>query len=65
MDRRQVAKHPAHAKQHTRGNADEREPNGQGHCTRKTRHRACTLVNGSQVANDTAQATQHTERAQR
>ena len=43
----------------------EQEPGGPGHPTRKTTHRAGTPVNRSQVARDTAQAKQRTERAHR
>ena len=32
----------------------EQEPSGPGHRTRKATHRACTPVNRSQVAQDTA-----------
>ena len=41
----------------------EQEPSGPGHRTRNTTHRAGTLANRSQVAQDTAHATQCTERA--
>ena len=43
--------------------SDEQRPSSPGHSTHNTRHRACTPVNKSQVAKDTAHATQHTERA--
>ena len=43
----------------------EREPSGPGHRTRNTTHRASTPVNRSQVAQDTADATQQTARAHR
>ena len=43
----------------------EQEPSAPGHRTRNTTLRARTFVNRSQVAQDTAQATQHTERAHR
>ena len=43
----------------------EQEPRGPGHRTRNTTHRARTPVNRSQGAQDTAHATQHTERAHR
>ena len=42
----------------------EQEPSGPGHHTRKTMHRAGTLVNRSQVAQNTAHTTHHTERAE-
>ena len=48
-----------------RGRTGEQEPSGQGHRTRNTTHRAGTPVNRSQVARDTAHATQHTERVHR
>ena len=41
----------------------EQEPSGPGHRTRQATHRAGTPVNRSQVAQDTAHATQHTEQA--
>ena len=47
------------------GHTGEEEPGGPGHRTRKTTHQAGTPVNRSQVAQDTAHATQHTERAHR
>ena len=43
----------------------EQKPGGPGHPTHKTTHRAGTPVNRSQVARDTAQAKQRTERAHR
>ena len=43
----------------------EQEPSGPGHRSRNTTHRAGTPVNRSQVAQDTAHATQHTEPAHR
>ena len=43
----------------------EQEPTGPGQSRRNTTHRARTLVNSSQVAQDTAHATQHTKRAHR
>ena len=39
------------------GHTGEQEPSGPGHRTRNTTHLADTPVNGSQVAQDTAQAT--------
>ena len=45
--------------------AGEQEPSGPGHRTRNTTLRARTFVNRSQVAQDTAEATRHTERAHR
>ena len=47
------------------GHTVEQEPSGPGHRTRKTTHRAGTPVNESQVAQDTAHATQPAERAHR
>ena len=47
------------------GRTGEQEPSGPGHRTRNTTHRAGALVNMSQVARDTAQAKQRTERARR
>ena len=47
------------------GHSGEQEPGGPGHRTRNTTHRAGTPVNRSQVAQDTAHAKQHTERAHR
>ena len=47
------------------GHTGEQEPSGPGHRTRNTTPRAGTPVNRSQVAQDTAHATQHTERAHR
>ena len=43
----------------------EQEPSGPRHRTRNTMHRGSTPVNRSQLAQDTAQATQRTERAHR
>ena len=43
----------------------EQEPSGPGNRTRSKTHRAGTRVSRSQVAQDTAYATQHTERAHR
>ena len=43
----------------------DQEPSGPGHRTCNTTHGACIPVNRSQVAEDTAQATQHTEDGQR
>ena len=42
------------------GHTSEQEPSGPGHRTRNTTHREGTPVNRSQVAQDTAHATQHT-----
>ena len=47
------------------GHTGEQEPSDPGHRTRNTTHRAGTLVNRSQVAQDTAHAKQGTERAHR
>ena len=43
--------------------AGKQEPSGQGHRICNTTHRACTTVNQSQLAKDTAHATQYIERA--
>ena len=43
----------------------EREPTSQEYLTRNATHQAGTPVNKSQLVKDTAQATQHTERAHR
>ena len=55
--------HPQHKtrSQHT----GEQQPSGPGQRTHNTMHQAGTRVNRSQVARETAHATQHTERAQR
>ena len=47
------------------GHTGEQEPSCPGHRTRKTTHRAGTPVNRSKVAQDTAQARQHTKHANR
>ena len=47
------------------GRTGEQEPSGPGHRTHHTTHPAGAPVNGSQVAQDTAQTTHHTERAHR
>ena len=47
------------------GRTGKQEPSGPGHGTGNTARRAGTPVNRSQVAQDTAHATQHAERAQR
>ena len=47
------------------GHTGEQESSGPGQRTPKATHRAGTPVNRSQVAQDTAHATQHTERAHR
>ena len=47
------------------GHTSEQEPSGPGHRTRKATDGAGTRVNRSEVAQDTAHATQHTERAHR
>ena len=44
------------------GRTGEQEPSCPGHRTRNATHRVSTPVNRSQVAQDTAQAKQHTER---
>ena len=48
----------AHMTQHTKQDTSEQEPSGPGHRTRNIPHRAGTQVNRSQVAKDTAHATQ-------
>ena len=48
-----------------RGDTGELEPSRQGHRTHKATHQADTAVNRSQVARDSADATQTTERAHR
>ena len=55
-------------KPHTKHNTPsvhtgEQEASGPGHRTHSTTHRACTLVNSSQVAQDTAHATMRSKRA--
>ena len=47
------------------GPSGEQESSGPGYRTRNTTHPAGAPVNGSQVAQDTAHAAQHTERAHR
>ena len=47
------------------GRTGAQEPSGPGHRTRNTTHRAGAPVNRSQVAQDTAHAKQHTQRAHR
>ena len=47
------------------GHTGEQEPSGPGHRTRNTARQAGTPVNESQVAQDTAHATQHAEREHR
>ena len=47
------------------GHTGGQEPSGSGHRIPKATHRAGTPVNRSQVAEDTAYATQHTELAHR
>ena len=60
-----MAQDTAHTGNAPSGHSGEQEPSGQGHRTRKETHRAGKQVNRSQVAQDTAQAKQHTERAHR
>ena len=60
-----MAQDIAQAKQRMEGHTGEQEPSGPGHRTRNTTHQAGTPVNGSQLVQDTAHATQHTERAHR
>ena len=57
----------AHVTQHNTPNehTGEQEPSGPGHGTRNTTHGAGTWVNRSQVAPDTAHATQRTEQVHR
>ena len=47
------------------GHTGEKEPSGLGHCTHSTAHRAGIPVYTSHVAQDTAHATQRTQRPQR
>ena len=63
--RRMHTQHRARNRQHNTPSehTGDREPSGTGHRTRNTTHRADTPVNRSQVAQDPAHATQHTERA--
>ena len=60
-----MAQDTAHSGNTPSGHTGEEEPSGPGHHTRKAAQRAGTPVNRSQVARDTAQAQQHTERAHR
>ena len=60
-----MAEDTAHTGNTLIGHTGEQEPRGPGHRTRKGTHRAGTPVNRSQVARDTAEAKQHTERAHR
>ena len=60
-----MAQDTAHTGNAPSGHNGEQEPSDPGHRTRKALHRAGTPVNNSQVAQDTAQANQHTERAHR
>ena len=60
-----MAQDTAHTGNAPSGDTGEQEPSGKGHLTRKATHRAGTLVNTSQVAQDTAHAKQRTERAHR
>ena len=60
------AKYPRtpHTQQHTPSEHNrDQQPRGPGHRTRNTTHRVSVLVNGNQVAQDTAHAKQRTERA--
>ena len=56
-------RNPKHSTQSEHTGAQE--PSGPGHRTHSTTHRAGTRVNRSQVAQDTAHTTQHTEPAHR
>ena len=47
------------------GHTSEQEASGPGHRTSKATQRAGTSMNRSQLAQDTAHATQHTEQAHR
>ena len=60
-----MAEDTAHTGNAPSGHTGEQEPSGPRHRTRHTTHRAGTPVNRSQVAQDTAQAKQRTERAHR
>ena len=57
--------HPWHTRTAHSTHTGEREPSGPGHRTCNTTHRASTPVNRSQLAQDTADATQQTARAHR
>ena len=74
QDTTRTTQHAPHerkrAKRHTQHHAQgvhtgEQEPGGPGHRAHNTTHRACTPVNTSQKAQDTAHAPPHTERAHR
>ena len=65
VNRNQVAKHIAKAKQRTSGHTSERDSGDPRHRTRNTTNQAGTPVNRSQVAHDTAHAQQRTELAHR
>ena len=61
-----MAQDTAHMQHNTpSGHTGEQEPSGPGHHTRNTTNHAGKRVNRSQVAQDTAQAKQHTDRAHR
>ena len=60
-----MAQDTAHASNTRSGHTGKQEPSVPVHRTRKATHRAGTPVNRSKVAQDTAHATQHTERAHR
>ena len=45
------------------GHTGKQEPSGRGQRTRSTTHQGGTPLNKSQVAEDTAHTTQHTEQA--
>ena len=58
-----MAQDTAHTGNTPSRHTSEQEPSGSGHRTSKTKHGAGTPVNRSQMAQDTAHAKQHTERA--
>ena len=60
-----MAQDTAHTGNAPSGHIGEQEPSGPGHRTRKTTRGRGTPVKGSQVAQDTAHARQHAERAHR
>ena len=60
-----MAQDTAHTGNTPSGHTGEQEPSGPGHRTHNTTNQAGTPVNRGQLAQDTAQAKQHTERAHR
>ena len=57
-----MAQDTAHTDNTLSGHTSEQQRSGPGHRTSKATHRAGTLVNRSEVAQDTAHAKQRTER---